>query len=726
MNLAHLNDVQQRAVTLVDGPVLVLAGAGSGKTSVLTNRIAYLVNEKKVSPYHILAITFTNKAAGEMKERVSALVDYDVSKMAIGTFHSICARFLRHDAQLLGYQSHFTIYDTDDSTALIKKIMQDSNANMGQLTPKYVRHVISTIKNSSSDASPKEVIEDIAKDFSPQLTMLYRAYNDALYQENAMDFDDLLLNMLRLLQENKDAREYYTERFQYVLVDEYQDTNRVQYELVKLISEKHGNLFVVGDDDQSIYAWRGADVRNILNFEKDFKKAKVIKLEQNYRSHQRILDVANAVIRKADARKEKNPWSARLDGPKPKVYTAYNEYAEAEFIAAQIAQMVREGKKYEDFAILYRTHTQARVLEEKLRMYGIAYHVYGGMSFYARKEIKDMVAYLTLLDNPLADTAFLRVINTPRRGIGNATIAKMTAFAADNKISLMQAMQRADEWMGAGKNKFAHVAQMWSEMTARTQNKPIGDMIEEVFTASGYREMLLEDDNAAAALKIENIQELINSARIYEAQAEEPSLEEFLSSVSLITDMDTAEQDSGVALMTLHSSKGLEFDTVFIAGMEENLFPSKRSVEEGKLDEERRLCYVGMTRAKNMLYLTASARRSMYAGGVNINPPSRFLADIPKQALDMLTPIEQRTQAAEPQAYKPNANFFRAKAEFTPKAKENPEKFKVGGIVEHSKFGKGKILAIDGLGDQKVARIAFDGGEKKLFLSFAPLSIVKP
>ncbi|PWL45129.1 MAG: ATP-dependent DNA helicase PcrA [Clostridiales bacterium] len=726
MNLQHLSDVQRRAVTLVDGPVLVLAGAGSGKTSVLTNRVAYLINEKNVSPYHILAITFTNKAANEMKERIAALVDYDVSRMAIATFHSICARFLRHDAELIGYMNNFTIYDTDDSTALIKKVMQNYDHGLGQLTPKYVRHVISMVKNSSGYGEPEEVLKDISEDFSEPLTQIYRAYNEALHRENAMDFDDLLLNMLRVLQENQEAREYYTERFQYVLVDEYQDTNSVQYELVKLFSEKHKNLFVVGDDDQSIYAWRGADVRNILNFEKDFKNAQVIKLEQNYRSHQRILDAANAVIRMADARKEKNPWSAKTDGPKPKVYTAYSEYAEGEFIAKEISGLVRGGKKYEEIAVLYRTHTQSRVLEEKLRMYGIPYRVYGGMSFYARKEIKDIVAYLTLLENPMADTAFLRIINTPKRGIGNVTVNRLTEYAEANRLSLMEAAAGADSFMKGGTAKFSPLLEVLRGIETAAEGKSIGEMIEIVFERSGYHAMLLSDDDITAEAKIENVQELINSARVYEAQAEEPTLEEFLSTVSLITDMDTVEEEGGVTLMTLHSSKGLEFDTVFMAGMEENLFPSKRSVEEGKLDEERRLCYVGMTRAKNLLYLTGSATRTMYSGGSSSNAPSRFLRDIPPEAVENLSVRKDVKQIGHrEETTKPRINFFQAKAEFVPKATADPGSFRVGGVVEHGKFGKGTILAIDGQGDQRVARIAFAGGEKKLFLSFAPLTVIE-
>jgi len=725
MNLQHLSDVQRRAVTTVDGPVLVLAGAGSGKTSVLTNRVAYLINEMNVSPYNILAITFTNKAANEMKERIAALVDYDISRMAVSTFHSMCARFLRHDAELLGYMNNFTIYDSDDSTALIKKIMGEYDHGLGNLTPRNVKNLISTVKNSGGHADPESVIKEISEHFSEELVRIYRAYNDALKHENAMDFDDLLLNMVRVLQENREAREYYTDRFQYILVDEYQDTNSVQYELVRILAEKHKNLFVVGDDDQSIYAWRGADVRNIFNFEKDFENAQVIKLEQNYRSHQQILDAANAVIRMADFRKEKNPWSARKDGPKPKRYTAYNEYAEGEYIAREIAALVRQGRQYKDMAVLYRTHTQARVLEEKMRMYGVPYRVYGGLSFYARKEIKDIVAYLTLLENPLADTAFLRIVNTPKRGIGAATLTKLAEFAALQGLSLLEAAENADAFMKGGRSKFAPILDVMHDLAKQAEGMTVGEIVELVFERTGYHAMLILEDEPTTEAKIENVQELINSAHVYDKQAEEPSLEEYLSTVSLITDMDTMDEEGGVTLMTLHGSKGLEYDTVFMAGMEENLFPSRRSVEEGKLDEERRLCYVGMTRAKELLYLTSSNTRNTYGGGAAPNPPSRFLRDIPPQAIeDLSAGSGKRTVQYTEQPVKPRVNFFKAKAEFTPKAKENVGQFRVGGTVSHGKFGKGTILAIDGQGDQRVARIAFADSERKLFLSFAPLTIL--
>ncbi len=724
MELSFLSDMQKKAVTTVDGPVLVLAGAGSGKTSVLTNRVAYLINEKKVDPYAILAITFTNKAAREMKDRIAALVDFDTSRMTISTFHSMCAKFLRWDAEKIGYTSNFSIYDADDSLSVVKKIAKEARLEKSQFSPRYLLHIISMVKNSVGDTSPEACLKDISPDFSKELCTVYDAYTARLAGENAMDFDDLLLNMLKLLKTSEQARAYYTNRFKYVLVDEYQDTNSVQYELVKILSEKYKNLFVVGDDDQSIYAWRGADIRNILNFEKDHPGAVVIKLEQNYRSHQKILDAANAVIKAAAKRKEKTLWSARKEGERPRVYIAHNEYAEGEFIAKEIARLVRKGKRYDAFAVLYRTHTQTRVLEEKLRAYGIPYTVFGDTSFYARSEIKFMVAFLTLLDNRRADTAFLRVVNTPRRGIGTASLAKLTAFAGQKGISLFEAAGRADEFLPQSGQKFGAFLDCLSIIEEEARDKSVGEQAEAVFLHSGYRDMLLQDDDPAAEIKLENVQEFINSAYAYDKEAEDPSLEEFLSTVSLITDMNTETEEGGVALMTLHSAKGLEFDTVFIAGMEENLFPSRRSVAEGKLDEERRLCYVGITRAKNLLYLTGCLNRNLYSG-ITVNTPSRFLKEIPEQMLeDMTGQLQKKPGRKKKERAGLGGLSFRPHPQFVSKATVKPTVFQVGMTVEHTKFGQGKILSIVGDNDQKVALVAFPDAERKLFLSFAPLHIV--
>ena len=719
MELGFLNEAQRRAVTTTEGPVLVLAGAGSGKTSVLTNRVAYLLQEKGVSPYAILAITFTNKAAAEMKERIAAITDVDVSRMAVSTFHSMCARFLRMDADSIGYGRNFTIYDASDSQTVVKKILAEKNIDSKQLTPRRCQAIISSAKNAGGSIPTEEFLAQAAPSFSDEMKAVYRAYEQRLKQENAMDFDDLLLNMLRLLRENAEVRDYYQNRFQYVMVDEYQDTNSVQYALVKLLSGKYKNLFVVGDDDQSIYAWRGADIRNILDFEKDYPSAAVIKLEQNYRSHDRILKCAGAVIEGAAERKKKTLWSARKEGPLPKVLSAPSEYAEAEFVAREIGRLVGEGKSYDDIAVLYRMHTQSRVLEEKLRTYGIPYQIYGGMSFFERKEIKDMIAYLTVLENPSADTALLRVLNTPRRGIGEVSAGRLADFAATQGISMLEAMRALDE--GALRGKFASFLETYDRILAAVQGKSLGEVVEAVFGASGYREMLLLLDEVESETKIENVEELINSAYKFEKTAEDASLLEFLSSLSLITDMDTTAKEGAVTLMTLHSAKGLEFDTVFLVGMEENVFPSWRSINEENVDEERRLCYVGITRAKQLLYFTCCSSRNLYSGSSE-NPPSRFLEDIPPEMLEQLTPMARKTPEREK---KPRPVVFKPQVEFKPQAKASGGEFAEGMEVEHAKFGRGKILSLAGEGEQKVALIAFPDAQRKMFVCFAPLTIVR-
>lgn len=725
MDLSKLSDVQRRAVTTTEGPVLVLAGAGSGKTSVLTNRVAYLIQEKGVSPYSILAITFTNKAANEMRERIAQLVQEDVSRMAISTFHSMCARFLRVNAEKLGYAPAFTIYDAAEITTLMKKVLADLRIDNKFMDARFCQSAISACKNAAADeAARKKYLARRWPNAEEELLDVYALYQKRLLAENAMDFDDLLCNMLRLLREHDDVRDYYASRFRYVLVDEYQDTNGVQYELVRLLSEKYQNIFVVGDDDQSIYAWRGADIRNILDFEKDYPGAYVIKLEQNFRSHAKILDAANAVISQADERKEKRLWSARTDGECPRLFTASNEYAEAEFVAREISRLNREGRAYQDIAVLYRTHAQSRALEEKLRTYGIPYRVYGGMSFYERKEVKDLIAYLTILANPRADTALLRIVNTPRRGIGDVSIEKLRICAEENGLSLLEAAARADEFLPSpAANKLAQFCACYEEMLHGIEGKSIGEAIYEVFVRSGYREMLLLQEGTEAETRMENVEELINSAYAFEkASEEQPTLDEFLASLSLISEMDTTAESGSVTLMTLHSAKGLEFDTVFMVGMEETVFPSWRSINENKIDEERRLCYVGITRAKNHLYFTNCNSRNLYAGA-SANKPSRFLQDIPPALIEQLTPAAptRRPAHAAARTVAPPAH---PKAVFQPQVKTDASAFRVGMTVEHGKFGRGSIRSIVDVGGKTMAVIAFADGERKMFLEFAPLKIV--
>ena len=728
MELKGLSEIQRKAVLTTEGPVLVLAGAGSGKTKVLTTRVAYLINEKGIDPYNILAITFTNKAAAEMKERITKIAGCGIDDMIISTFHSMCARFLRMDAEKIGYNRDFTIYDTDSANTLMKKVLAELNIDDKVLTYRYCLNLISAAKNASGKMNPESYISLNCAGDTDDMLDIYDVYSRKMKSENAMDFDDLLLNMLRVLKENESARRYYQRRFKYVLVDEYQDTNSVQYELIRLLSGGYNNLFVVGDDDQSIYAWRGADIRNILDFEKDYKNAAVIKLEQNYRSHQKILDIANVVISGAEERKQKRLWSAKKEGVKPVYYNAYNEYNEAEFVSKQIGLMRQKGYQYNEMAVLYRMHTQSRVLEESLRTYGIPYRIYGGMSFYERKEIRDVIAYLQLINNPSSDTSLLRIINTPKRGIGGATIDKMSAYSRENDISLLTAARESGAYLtGASAKKVGEFYKTVDELTKISAEKEPGELIEEIFYRTGYKAMLeaLPDKNEAEA-RSANIAELITGAYKFTEDNPEADLTDYLSTVALITDMDTTADEGSVMLMTLHSAKGLEFDVVFMVGMEENIFPSYRSIEERKTDEERRLCYVGMTRAKERLFLLSCRQRTVY-NQTNMNAPSRFIEEIPQNMIERIG----KPEAKKEQDYKPSvkssgfgqnmSDAVKKKPTFTPKAKADASAFKVGGFAVHDKFGKGKILSIVPMNDRHLAVIAFKDGEKKMFLEFAPL-----
>ncbi len=728
MDLSRLSDVQRKAVTTTEGAVLVLAGAGSGKTSVLTNRVAYLINEKGVDPYNILAITFTNKAAREMKERIEKLVDINTGDMIISTFHSMCARFLRMDADKIGYTRDFTIYDTDAANTLMKKVLQELQIDDKILTYRYCLNLISAAKNASQKQSVSSYIADNCTGDVEDMLDIYDRYSRKMKAENAMDFDDLLLNMVEVLNQSEQARGYYQRRFKYVLVDEYQDTNSVQYELVKLLSDGYGNLFVVGDDDQSIYAWRGADIRNILDFEKDYPQAEVIKLEQNYRSHEKILNVANEVISKAHERKGKRLWSAKKTGDRPVYFTAFNEYNEAEFVARQIGELRSCGYEYDDIAILYRMHTQARVLEEKLRMYAVPYRIYGGMSFYDRKEIRDMIAYLQLIANPASDTSLIRVINTPKRGIGEATIVKLSSYANQMGMSLLDAAGMADMCIsGAAAKKVTDFYKIIDSVKKECGDLEPGEILNEIFERSGYRAMLdaLPDKNDAEARKA-NVGELINGAYKYAKDNPDGDLTDYLSTVALITDMDTTADEGSVTMMTMHSAKGLEFRGVFLVGMEENIFPSFRSIDEGKIDEERRLCYVGITRAKEKLFLTNCRSRNMYSGS-SMNPPSRFIEEIPDSMMEY---VGKKQEKKEPE-FKPSVKSrefgsnmsaaVKPKATFAPKAKTDTGSFTVGTLVAHDKFGKGEIKSIIEMGDKHLAVIGFADMDRKMFLEFAPL-----
>lgn len=722
-----LNERQQQAVEAISGAVLVLAGAGSGKTRVLTERVAYLINQKNVAPWQILAITFTNKAAQEMRERISGVVDADMRDMWISTFHAMCVRMMRRYAEKVGYTKNFLIYDTDDTLRLIKKILERMGLKENKsYSDRYIKNLISKYKNDSTTLDFDQYAEERNPFVAEHAGEIFDEYTQEMHRQNAMDFDDLLLNTLLLLETDSEARTYYQNKFHYILVDEYQDTNMVQYKLIRILSEGYGNIFVVGDDDQSIYAFRGANIRNILEFEKDFSGAKVIRLEQNYRSDKKILDVANSVIQNNEGRKGKTLWSDIDEGERPVHYTANSEYEEAETIAREIQRLSDEGMRYSDMAILYRIHTLSRILEEKLRLYAIPYRIYGGISFYERREIKDMVAYLNIIANPAADIQLLRIINTPKRAIGSAKIEALAQSAEFNGISILEVMKNAnvlltDKALVKKANEFY---EMYERMSEGHADKSVHEVLEDVYEHSGYKRMLEDEKTPEAETRMENIAELINSAYTYDAD-EDASLEGFLQNIALITDLDSMDDKGGVTLMTMHAAKGLEFDAVFVAGMDENIFPSQRAIDEDNVEEERRLCYVAVTRAKRKLYLLNANMRTLY-GRMQPSVQSRFLDEVEDGLLNCIGKkkpvIAQKAAGTEQKKLFTGGGFDFKKAA--------PQKvsgdYRIGTVVEHKTFGRGKVKSIMGDGDSKVAIVDFyEVGEKKMFLAFASLKILK-
>ncbi len=719
-----LNEKQQQAVDKTEGAVLVLAGAGSGKTRVLTQRVAHLLNSGKARPWEILAITFTNKAAAEMRERIEDVVEFDIRDMWVSTFHAMCVRMLRRYADRIGYSSNFLIYDTMDTLRVIKNILDELGLKDDKAYgERYIRNLISKYKNDDSKMSFADYVKEInpvVEDFAQDIFDRFQAQ---LKRQNAMDFDDLLLNTLAMLQSDSEAREYYQTKFKYVMVDEYQDTNMTQYSLVKILAEGHGNLFVVGDDDQSIYAFRGANIRNILEFEKDFPGAVTIRLEQNYRSDKKILDVANCIIQNNEGRKGKTLWSEIEDGIKPCLYSAQNDGDEAACIARNIQQITQQGTSFSDIAVLYRMHTLSRILEEKLRMYAIPYRVYGGQSFYERKEIKDIVAYLNLIANPAADIHLLRVINVPKRGIGDAKITMLRELAAGNNMSLMDVIQNAEQLIAdkAMKKKAQEFAAIHSAISQDYETLTVHEIIERAYEKTGYKRMLEEEGTPEAQMRMENVEELINSSYEYE-EKEEASFEGFLQNITLITDLDSMDEQDGVTLMTMHAAKGLEYDVVYVAGMDENIFPSQRAIDEDSIEEERRLCYVAVTRAKKKLFLLHAHMRSLY-GRLQPSKRSRFLDEVKSEFLNDISPIPKATAAQSNEKKKFFSGGMRTE-------KIKPQKvsgdFGVGTVVAHKMFGQGEIKTIAGDGDARVATVNFDKvGQKKMFLAFAALEIVE-
>lgn len=735
-----LNEQQKQGVFTTEGPVLILAGAGSGKTRVLTHRVAYLIQEKGVAPWHIMAITFTNKAAGEMRQRIDDMIDYGAESIWVATFHSSCVRILRRFADRMGYATNFTIYDSDDQKTLMKDICKRLEIDTKMYKERTFLNEISSAKNEL--ISDQEFANQAMGDFRKTRTaQVYREYQARLKQNNAMDFDDLIMNTVELLKLDPEVLNYYQEKFQYVMVDEYQDTNTAQFELVRLLAGGKNNLCVVGDDDQSIYKFRGANIYNILNFEKHFPDATVIKLEQNYRSTGNILEAANGVIANNEGRKAKRLWTDAGKGDKVYFEQFDSAYEEADFIARDIGRRVAKGEyTYGDCAILYRTNAQSRLLEEKLIASNIPYKIVGGVNFYSRKEVKDLLAYLKTVDNAQDELAVRRIINIPKRGIGAASLAKVSAYAEVNSLNFYQALERAREIPGLGRaaGKMEPFVDLIASLRELAALGGVSAVLEEVLEQTGYVRELEAEDTPEAQARIENIDELMNKAISYEQENEEPTLSGFLEEVALVADIDSlAEDQNYVVLMTLHSAKGLEFPNVYLSGMEDGLFPSYMSITsddaEAELEEERRLCYVGITRAKEHLTITG-ARMRMQRGETQYHKISRFVKEIPEEVLsgstwepksrDSFLTEEPRPKRTPLKKQPVAAQTYQAR-DFGTKIQKQPLDYGVGDRVRHMKFGVGTVAAInDGGRDYEVA-VDFDtAGRKRMFASFAKLKKV--
>ncbi|MDR7869252.1 MAG: DNA helicase PcrA [Tissierellaceae bacterium] len=726
--LAGLNDRQREAVLHSEGPLLIMAGAGSGKTRVVTHKIAYLIEEKGVFPGNILAITFTNKAANEMKERVADLLNTNVDNMWIGTFHSICVRILRRDIDKIGYERSFTIYDRDDQITLIRECIKELNVDKSMYKESSVLAKISSLKDEQID--PEEYIIDNYGDYRERkIGELYQLYEKKLKQYNALDFDDLIIKAVQLLRENQEILGYYQNRFQYVFVDEYQDTNKIQYHLVKLLSAKYRNICVVGDDAQSIYSWRGADISNILDFEKDYVGAKVVYLEQNYRSTKNILNVANQVIKHNTDNYPKNLWTAKDEGDSVIYEQLDHSNDEALFVANRIHQLLNKGYKLSDIAILYRTNAQSRTFEEAFMHEGLPYKIVGGLKFYDRKEVKDIIAYLKVLENPNDNISLKRIINTPRRGIGNATIDKIEEYGAKQGESIYASLFSIDNIDGLStraKNSLKGFMDMMNTLMAKKEIMGLKGFIEDVVNSIGYIEELNKENTIESKTRIENIMEFISVALNYEERNEDPTLEDFLGSVSLLSDVDKTNEDTSlITLMTVHSAKGLEFPVVFLVGMEDGLFPIIRDFgDDESLEEERRLCYVAITRAEEALYITNAQKRTIY-GNTNFTLPSRFIDEmgdsIEKKVIKKVK-VERNPEEELVKVW----DYTVPKKEFVIKPKTDLNiDVNVGDRVKHKKWGTGIIVQVKPQDNDKELTIAFDKeGLKRLLMSIAPIEII--
>jgi DNA helicase-2/ATP-dependent DNA helicase PcrA len=706
--LADLNEAQREAVLATEGPVLVVAGAGSGKTRVLTHRIAHLVSACGVKPQEILAITFTNKAAGEMRERLEGILGDVAPRMWVMTFHAACGRILRREAPRLGYRSNFTIYDQADQVRLVKQCLEELERDPKRFVPRGIHAQISMAKNQL--IGPDEHKARVASFYDQTVADAYALYQRRLHSSNAVDFDDLLMLTVEVLERFPEALTRWQKAFRYVLVDEYQDTNHAQYRLLQLLAGQHKNVFAVGDPDQSIYAFRGADIRNILEFERDFGGGRLIALEQNYRSTNSVLRAANSLITHNRERKPKNLWSELGEGDPVRVVEVEDEHAEARFVAAEVASLIEEGYAGSELAVFYRTNAQSRVLEDVLVRQEVPYQVIGGPKFYERAEIKDAIGYLQVIDNAYDAVSLTRIANRPRRGIGNASLARLQSFADTQGISLWEALERAEE-AGVGAAPLKAVDRfrtlMQSSMAGALELS-VPELLERVLEKSGYLESLEAERTVEAQGRIENLLELVGVAREYQERADEPGLSEFLQQISLYSDQDDLSAErSLVSLMTLHNAKGLEFRAVFLIGMEEGVFPHSRSLEEQGLEEERRLAYVGLTRAKERLTLSHAASRSLW-GARGYNLPSRFLDELPQEEIE-----RERLRPASWSGY----------GAPTVAVRRNFPDLSTGDSVRHSTLGEGVVTRIEADGTVTV-RFADDGVERRLMLDYAPLEKV--
>ncbi|MBU9721265.1 MULTISPECIES: DNA helicase PcrA [Bacillaceae] len=757
--LEGLNPEQGNAVKHGEGPLLIMAGAGSGKTRVLTHRIAYLIEEKGVPHWSILAITFTNKAAREMKDRVARIVQGTADDIWISTFHSMCVRILRRDVDRIGINRNFTILDSTDQLSVIKRVMKDLNVDAKQFEPRTILGTISSAKNELK--TPKDYEKSIGDIYARTVHKVYEAYQKELEKNQSMDFDDLIMKTIHLFKKVPEVLEYYQRRFRYVMVDEYQDTNRAQYMLVKLIAERFKNICVVGDSDQSIYRWRGADIQNILSFEKDYPNVTTIMLEQNYRSTKTILDAANKVIENNPDRKPKKLWTENEDGDKINYYEAADEHDETRFVAGKIKEMTESGRvSPSDIAILYRTNAQSRVMEEMLMKSNIPYTIVGGMKFYDRKEIKDLLAYLRLVSNPDDDISLRRIINVPRRGIGPTTLERVEAYAAQHGLSIFKALMEVEK-IGLSARFTKTLGDLAIQIHGWVQMQDllaVTELVEELLNKTGYRDMLKNDKSIEAQARLENIDEFLSVTKEFEKTNEDKSLIGFLTDLALVADIDKVNDDDDdpadhVLLMTLHSAKGLEFPVVFLLGLEEGVFPHSRSLmEQAEMEEERRLAYVGITRAEEELYLTRARMRTLF-GRTNSNPASRFLKEIPEELMES---INMRQEASTPPwaktktsiggqgnrfstntSHSKTVGFGRGRAEASAsttvsRTKERPTTTKTGGDsfswgvgdkASHKKWGVGTVVSIKGEGENIELDIAFPQvGVKRLFAKFAPIT----